>query len=234
MKKILIGLVFAFFGNVLQAQQDIAIAPYLPVQNGDSLFFQNMMQPETPPFIIAYSQSDLRKQLVINRVASTGSSRFEVQDDRGFQVVLFRFSDKRELLLDEPIVLLPPTVIANRTYRDTVRYTLLREGTKQEVGSLFCEAMVEGFVSAETPLRNFANCLVVSYRFVQRTTAGLDDVQEMKEWYAKEIGLVKAFEKTYKQDVQGKKSQLKSIAISLQKAYLGGQWLEGKQLKNEK
>lgn len=232
MKNNLILLLFCSFSNVLLAQQDIVIANYMPAKGGDSLFFQNAIQTKAPAITVFYLPTEIHKQAALQRQESIGITRTEIRDEKGLQLLLLRMPDGRELLLDKPLRMLPPKVDANRTYRDTVRYTLLREGAKIGNGILQSEITVEGSISAETPLRNFANCLVISCQFVQKPLSGTVEFYEAKEWYASGVGLVKSFIKTYKYDLSGKPANMQSYAILLQKALQDGKWLDGKEVKN--
>lgn len=232
MKNGLIILLFCGFSKVLLAQQGIVIANFMPAKAGDSLFFQNAIQTNAPLITLFYAPVELRKQAALQRSESIGIARTEIQNEKGLQILLLRMPDGRELLLDEPLQLLPNKVDANHTYRDTVRYTLLREGAKIGNGILQSEIVVESFISAETPLRNFANCLVISCQFVMKPLSGTVEFYEAKEWYAPGVGLVKSFIKTYKYDLSGKAANIQSYAILLQKAFVGGKWLDGKEIKN--
>lgn len=228
-----IFLIFLFIScnNSVSAQQGIIVSKYMIATIGDSLFFENGIQPSAPPITIFYTPSEMKGLAALRRTESIGIQRIEITTEKGYQLLLLKMPDNQELLFDEPLQILPSKVDANRTYRDTVRYALLHNGTKVGNGVLQCEVNVESLISAETLLRNFANCLVISCIFTQKPLSGTVSFYEAKEWYATGAGLVKAFIKTYQKDAAGKTINMKSNAILLQKAFIGGKWLDGREFR---
>lgn len=213
----------------LQAQESISIAEYMTAQAGDTLLFETTVGREiidSQYFI--YSKTNFRNQAVLKRAISDQSFYLEQLTPTGLELYLIHKPDGTALLFDKPLLFIPATIKERQAHRDSTTFTILQNGEKQGTGAILVETNIEGFMTAETPLRNFVNCLIVNTKIIQKGAHGNQEVQEWKVWYAKGIGLVNAIVRTYHLEKTGKASPPQITMYQLQKAYVGGKPLQGK------
>lgn len=226
-----LALVSCLIINILQAQARFAITDYYANKARDTLVFETSVGRAFSSQAFIYSEVNFRNQTVLKRTESTQGFRFEKLNSNGLSILGFQTPDGQELQLEKPLLFLPATVQERQVQRDTTHYTILKNGVMQGTGVLLIETEVEGFMSAETPLRNFVNCLIINTKIIQKVANGRQSISEWKEWYAKGIGLVNAIVRTYQLEATGKASPLHITMYQLEKAQLGGKPLDGKRGK---
>ena len=214
MKALRLGLLMWIFAGSLHAQSTINLAEYLTNQAGDTLVFENIAAQNLPYFSILFFQTEQIEGLL--RRESDAQIKQEKLDLESWKLLSLAVNSNK-FNLEKTIELFPINVHINKTYTSSTNYT-----SSATRGILKIEAFTPGFESAQTPLRNFTDCLKLEIRlvFIENNTPVRRI--ELIEWYAKGAGLVKMIKNTYQNKIRT------TVAASLTKATLGGKNLEGR------
>ncbi len=211
-------------------QQAIATMDYLPNTPGDSIWMEEM-PPQThafSDFLLVYKTAFFRNQALQKRSFGNNSFRYEQMEEEGLKVYLFHFDNGQEYLLEKGLTLFPATLSPNQVFQDEVAYTILEQNIKIGSGVLRYSIVAEGFTTAETPLRNFVDCLTLSVKMTFQHQSGLSLSFDVKEWYAKGVGLVKFISKRQLHEKKGKTIHDPVLAMYLKKGITRGRTIEGK------
>ncbi|MDX1942651.1 MAG: hypothetical protein SFU99_18950 [Saprospiraceae bacterium] len=213
-KKLGLGLIFMLLWRLTTAQSGILIADYLTNQASDSLIFENIARPELPLHHLYFQVDSASQELW--RVESDGQRRLESKNQEGLKLKAFGFANQ-EYVFTNPLLLYPTTFEKYKIYNSKTPYK-----TGETAGTLTLEVNAQGFETAQTPLRNFTDCLKIETKlvFTEKNKSVL--VIEIIEWYAKSIGLVKIIKNTYQGNSRA------TIAGLLKKAQLSGKALDGR------
>lgn len=214
MKALRLGLLMWVFAGSLHAQSTINLAEYLTNQAGDTLVFENIAAQNLPHFSILFFQTEQIEGLL--RRESDAQIKQEKLDKEGWKLLSLAVNSHK-FNLEEAIEIFPVHTEINKNYSFSTNYTA--SNTK---GILKIEAFIPGFESAQTPLRNFTDCLKLEIRLVFIENDTPVRRIELIEWYAKSVGLVKMIKNTYQNKTRT------TVAASLTKATLGGKTLEGR------
>lgn len=183
-------LLLVLFTGALSAQT-IQTSAYLPYQAGDTLIYQLLALPDGPPLVRTYTDHDFRGQTLLKAADTNGAFRLETFTARGWEWSLIRLADGTEILLDQPLPVLPGEVEQGQIIEIQKTCTLLKNAQKTGQGKVSVQMKVEGIDSAHMPFRNFEDCLTLTLHF--KLEKGSITVQEYTEkmWLAPGIGLVK-------------------------------------------
>ncbi len=214
MKALRLGLMILVFAGSLRAQSTIHLAEYLTNQAGDTLVFENIAAQNLPSFSILFFQTEQIEGLI--RRESDAQIRQEKLDKESWKLLSMALNS-RKINLEEAVELFPINVQVNKNYTFSTNYT-----SSSTRGTLKIEAFTPGFESAQTPLRNFTDCLKLEIRLIFIENKTPVRRIELIEWYAKDFGLVKLIKNTYENNTRT------TVATSLQQATLGGKPLEGR------
>lgn len=207
--------------------QTFKLADYLPLRIGDSLQLQNMLGDKLPPLVIAYPDTiRFRGMPVVRRVENGGKQTLERLDAKGWQWFTMGLDKNKELILESPITILPASVEQGENHVWETSYTLLENKQKRGGGKIRIDIKVEGNDSSRTPLQNFADCLVFTTTVTRTPTGSLAEGYTLKEWYARDIGLIKAAGEVFALTSSGKRQSKGRIALMLERAVIKGKILE--------
>ncbi len=226
----LLALIFLLLPLRALPQKAIALMDYLPNIAGDSIWMEEM-PPQThsfSDFLIVYKTAFFRNQAFQKRSVGKNSFRYEQMEEDGLKVYLFHFDNGQEYLLEKGLTLLPAALTPNQAFQEEVPYTILEQNAKIGSGIIRYSIVAEGLTTAETPLRNFVDCLTLSVKMTFQHQSGVSFSQDTKEWYAKGVGLVKFIEKRQFQEKKGKTLHDPVLAMYLKKGTARGRTIEGK------
>jgi hypothetical protein len=206
------------------AQTNYVLADYMPNRVGDSLVFDYFSGGIADSLLVAWPDTQLfKRQLAWKRKESTGAFRLETLDEQqGWQVFLIAPSTRRQFVFDSPAQLLPPAVQHGEVYTSEATFTTLDDGRKQGTGRFQFRVTVQGHDSSKTPLRNFGDCLVISTLATRTDSDGRKSGYELKEWYARNFGLVKMAGEAFNIDAKGNRTNIVKAAATIRKAKIGG------------
>lgn len=214
----------AFFSAPVFAQAGYTLHDYMPNSVGDSLVFDYFSGGAADSLLVAWPDTQLfKRQIVWKRTESTGAFRLEtIHEQTGWQVFLIAPSTRRQFVFDSPAQLLPPAVQHGEVYTSEAAFTALDDGRKQGTGRFQFQVTVQGHDSSKTPLRNFGDCLVISTLATRTNPDGRKSGYELKEWYARNFGLVKMAGEAFNLDAKGNRTQIVKAAATIQKAKVRG------------
>ncbi len=211
------------FNAALWSQSPIERNAYLANQAGDSLFLHNIIQKDTITFIFLADQKDSTRLQKIQpglgswtiRTLPGGEQYLEsLQLVGGWQ---YRFH--------QPLPMLPFEFNNWHSFSNQTEFTAFKSGVRRGKGVFTLGYNVQNKDSARTPLRNFGDCIVLLTN-AKCTGSGFPVLEyNFKEWYAKDIGLVKLAGSYTLRDV---KPQTIKIASNLVKAQIAGAPLAGR------
>lgn len=214
MKALRLGLMMLVFAGSLRAQSTINLAEYLTNQAGDTLVFENIVAQNLPSFSILFFLTEQMEGLI--RRESDALIRQEKLDKESWKLLSMAMNS-RKINLEKPTDIFPVNIEINKNYTFSTSYT-----TSTSRGILTIEAFSKGFETAQTPLRNFTDCLKLEIRLIFIENKNPVQRIELIEWYAKGTGLVKLIKNTYENNNRT------IVAASLKQATLGGKNLEGR------
>ena len=209
---------------LVQAQLTYNILDYIPNGVGDSLVYEQMSSLTPDSLLVAWpSLRALRKDSVLYRIESTGGRRYETLDDTlGWKIYMIGLPNAGDLVLQNGLGILPPVVKHGETYRSSAPFTVIRDGKKQGSGTLEYAITVEGNDSSQTPFRNFGDCLVLNTLSVRTDPDGIRRGYQLKEWYARGLGLVKMAGEAFTLDHRQQRVRVIKAAGILVKGKVGG------------
>lgn len=207
--------------------QTFQLADYLPLRIGDSLQLQNMLGEKLPPLVITYPDTIRFRGLpVVRRIENGGKQTLERLDAKGWQWFTIGLDKTREMILESPIMVLPASVEQGENHVWETTYALLENKQKRGGGKIRIEIKVEGNDSSRTPLQNFADCLVFTTTVIRSPTGSPAEGYTIKEWYARDIGLIKAAGEVFAMTSSGKRQSKGRIALMLERAVIKGKIME--------
>ncbi len=210
----------------LTGQPSYRIADYMPMRLGDTLQLQNMLDNKLPPLVATYSDTlRFRGQLAFKR-KENNQFRIEKLDAAGWKLFAMGLGNGKELVFDQPITLLPATVKQGELIKGEANYILLEAKQKKGSGRQTVEIKVEGNDSSQTPLQNFSDCFVITTTVIRYPAAGAAEGYSIKEWYARNIGLIKAAGDVFSLNAAGKRVPKGKIALMLERAVANGVVME--------
>lgn len=216
----------------LQGQQGaFSIADYLPYQVGDSLVYQNAMREDERSVLHLPGLQFFRGDSLLRVADSRGGYRLERIGADGRSMYALFDGKGSEMIFKAPIQWLPAAVQQGHEIDSSYAYTLFEKGRKLRDGQQHLRVTVKGHDSTRTPLRNFADCLLIHTDTYTQLKSGARQGTTTSEWYAKGVGLVKIATETYRTDLKGARTSLQKDAMILYRAKVGGEWMFGKTAK---
>ncbi|HRJ15830.1 MAG TPA: hypothetical protein PLI34_12625 [Saprospiraceae bacterium] len=218
-------IAFGLLTTAAQAQAKYRLADYMPNHAGDSLLFQNLNPAVKEPILIAWPDTATFKgQTVLERTESTGGRRLELLDPaEGWKLFLVGFQKGTDMIFEKPLLLLPAEVEHGAVYRSSSPFSVFSSGRKLGAGIQNYEIKVQGHDTSRTPLRNFGECLVIITTSTRTDTDGVRRGYEIKEWYARDFGLVKMAGEAFTLDAKGARTRVVKAAGMLEKAKVAGE-----------
>lgn len=209
----------------VHAQAKYRLSDYMPNHAGDSLLFQNLHPAAKEPILIAWPDTATFKgQIVLERTESTGGRRLEWLDpSEGWKLFLIGLQKNTDMIFEKPLLLLPAEVEHGAVYRSSSPFSVYVAGRKAGAGMQQYEIKVEGHDTSRTPLRNFGECLVLITTANRTDADGVRRGYEIKEWYARDFGLVKMAGEAYTLDAKGARTRVVKAAGMLEKAKINGE-----------
>lgn len=211
------------FPLILPAQIVYNICDYLPNGIGDTLVFQHISANANDSLYVTWPSVHLfRGDSVLLRVESTGGRRFETIDNQaGWRIYMTGFPNRIEHIFNEALTILPAKVRHGETYQSAVEFSLSYDGRKQGTGKQEYAITVEGNDSSSTPFRNFGDCLVLNTLSIQTAPDGTKRGYQLKEWYARDVGLVKMAGEAFHLDGKNNRTRVTKAAGILIKGRVG-------------
>lgn len=210
----------------LQAQPAYRIADYMPIRLGDSLQLQNILGENLPPLVATYSDTlRFKGQLAFKR-KENAQFRIEQMDGTGLKLYAMGLGNGKEIVFDQPLTLLPASVKQGEVIKLESNYIFLENKQKKGAGRQTFEIKVEGNDSSRTPLQNFADCFVITTTAIRYPTGGTPEGYTVKEWFARDVGLVKSAGEVFSINAAGKRLPKGRIALMLERAVVNGVVME--------
>ena len=202
------------------AQDSIIIANFLPNQLGDQLFYEQANLNYT--FTLHYQDARTISPVALIACNKGQSTQYLETTDKkeGWQIAQIIYNKSRKIC-ERPLNILPAKVETNQHYKDEVTFYNFENGIRKKQGKISTETLVLPLQAVETPLRDFQNCLVLQRSITQRIGKKIL-TEEWQEWYAKDIGLVKANGHIYSVSPKKGKTLEKEVQLSLDKAIING------------
>lgn len=138
----------------------------------------------------------LLAQVSLGPYLGTGDS---VDPERGLLVRSAATRDGARIDYERPVVVLPPALEEGETHTTLRRYVILADGERRDVGSHHFEAEVLGIDAID----GYADCLRIRRHTLRMDYGGTQVGEELTEWYARDVGLVKAVGRRYWKDASG-------------------------------
>lgn len=92
------------------------------------------------------------------------------------------------VVYERPVVLLPPIMTEGETHTSQRRFVLRVDGEKRDVGSHYFEAELLGVEA----LDGYRDCVKIRRHTMRMDFSGALVGEDVTEWYARGVGLVKA------------------------------------------
>jgi hypothetical protein len=210
----------------MYGQPAYRIADYMPMRLGDTLQLQNMLDEKLPPLVATYSDTlHFKGQFAFKR-KENAQFRIEQLDAGGWKLFAVGLGGGKEIIFDQPPTLLPATVKQGVVIKLESNYILLETKQKKGSGRQTFEIKVEGNDSSRTPLQNFADCFVITTTVIRYPAGGTTEGYTVKEWYARDIGLIKSAGEVFTVNAAGKRLPKGRVALMLERAVVNGVVME--------
>lgn len=115
--------------------------------------------------------------------------------------------DGATLHYERPVVLLPVTMTIGELHTSQRRFVLRVDGDKRDVGAHYFEAELLGVEAWE----DYEDCLKIRRHMLRMDYSGTEYGEDVIEWYARGIGLVKAEGERFWRDAEGNKTRTERI-----------------------
>ena len=115
--------------------------------------------------------------------------------------------DGGTLHYERPVVLLPVTMTIGELHTSQRRFVLRVDGEKRDVGAHYFEAELLGVEAWE----DYEDCLKIRRHMLRMDYSGTEYGEDVIEWYARGIGLVKAEGERFWRDAAGHKTRTERI-----------------------
>lgn len=221
-KHLTLHLVFFLFflPFYVPAQESIIIANFLPNQLGDQLFYEQANLNYT--FSLHYQDAHTISPIDLIACQKGKAIQYLETTDKkeGWQIAQIIYNQSRKIF-ERPLQILPAQVETNQSYKDEVSFYNFENGIRKKQGKVNTETLVLPLQTVATPLRDFSNCLMLQRTITQRIGKNIL-TEEWQEWYAKDIGLVKAIGHIYSVSPKKGKKLEKEVHLSLDKAIIKG------------
>ncbi|MFN7118750.1 MAG: hypothetical protein ACK4TA_18270 [Saprospiraceae bacterium] len=217
--------------QLASAQQQIALSDYVLAKANDTLLYERSVGQEILVDTLIHTSLNIDNQLFTKRAMPLRGSRQEKLSEQGLAIYQINAAGGRSFTFEKPLHWLPKIITLRKIYKDSTQYKDLKDNALQGSGKIIIETNIEGFMSAETPLRNFVDCLSVSTKITLQNANGKRQITEWKDMYAKGIGLVQSIVRTQFIEAKGQASPLQITMLQLAQATIGGKQLEGRRRK---
>jgi hypothetical protein len=207
-------------------QRAYHLTDYLRSQVGDTLQLR-YAQPQRladQPMVLTFDTlpGGLQQRLLGGQPSQT----YRLDSLHGWVLLSLGSAQGRQVVLDEPLRLLPPAVTVGEDYAVQGTYALYERGRPAGKGTIACWVQVHGASASRTYLRNFDDCLVLLTTIEWRLPDGAAEGFELKEWHARGLGLVKASGKEFRKSKTGAILATEHLAAMLERAFVHGAWLD--------
>ncbi len=230
MRCFLLGIFYLTAVCATFAQRLITLSEYLPLRAGDTLTYINQIGEQVQPVVVSYSAAQFKQKEVVRIAETDGGWRYQCIDNQGFETFIWSLPNGKQWIAERPVRLLPAIAILQQVYTDTVLVYSLHNQVRGGHLKYSCAVSLEGFATAETPLRNFVDCLLLKQ--VIQTNDARHTRTEVQEWLAKGIGPVKIIEIISETDAKGHAQVVSRRILSLTAAFVDGQPLAGKKKRD--
>jgi hypothetical protein len=207
-------------------QQQFQLSDYLASQPGDTLQLRYGLPGRLAgqPMLLAFDTAGSGQiQRLLNGLPS---QVFALDSLRGWALYAIGQEKGSMLKLDEPLKMAPALVGKGQSYTAQGTFVLYENGRRAGAGQIAARVQVQGHDSSATHLHNFGDCLVLTTTVEWQLPSGMLAGYEFKEWYARDTGLVKVAGQEFRKDKAGRVSSAERLAAMLEKAFVGGAWLE--------
>lgn len=172
--------------GLAQADAQINIADYLVGQANDTLEFANLNGEALSPHFIFYQSADAD----LLQIEQDGYQMKQLINENGWQLSGIQWLEDL-FLFEQPVTLLPARAKLRHTYTGNIPFHSNTVGN----GNCTFQITMLGFESAETPLRNFVDCLKIQFVLnLQMDNQAICTI-ESSSWHARKYGLVKFIRK---------------------------------------
>lgn len=218
-------LLAGLFSFASTAQSRFLLADYLPNRAGDTLQLRYALpaakSDEPMLFTFEAAPEGMLKQLL------NGNSfqLWSIDSLHGWAIHQMGEAEGFAHVLEKPLLLAPAVVEQGGEYSGQSAYTTFEKGRRTGSGLLTAVVRVHGHDSSSSHLRNFGDCLVITTTFEHRRPGGVVIGQELKQWLARGVGVVKIAGTRYRKNESGQLRSSEKLAALLEKAFVGGERL---------
>lgn len=170
----------------------LSLVDYLPQVVGDSLWYQSATDSERVFIAFPDAQLVVGDSLpVLRRVHSRAEDRVQqFRRDKGRY--LYQYEEgNRAIVFTEPVRMLPAWMVVGDTHTVAMDYAVVEGEVVRGNGRATFMTILEGIKPVETPLRTFAESVVLRTEMVRTDDSGAEAGYRIREWYAERVGLVK-------------------------------------------
>lgn len=207
----------------LPGQTAIERDQYLVNRPPDSLFLYNIIAKDT--IVISYREDPQDSTRYRQIFGELGSWTMKERKDQPAALESIQLASGWEYRFETPLELLPAALQTWQTFSLEAAFIAYYRGARRGKGLFQMEIKMQNKDSARTPLRNFGDCIVLTTKANTQGSGFPSLSYELKEWYARELGLVK-LAGSYTTGVNN--GQSLKIASNLVWAKLRGKELEGR------
>ena len=225
-----IFLLFAFSSNAFAQRGSYNLKDYVPSNVGDEWRYKNLIQDGLSPIVIKVSSKQTwRGREVFQRDENNGDYRLQFIDAKGLSIGQLFFVGDRVIEYERAARLMPLTLQIGQTYRSEVFYNYKENGVIKDTGVQTYAVTVESVEDVQTPLKLFTGCLLIRTRALRvDRSSGQQKGYDLKEWYAPNVGVVKAVGELHWKNAKGEMTHNFKVNAELEAATINGQ-----QVRNE-
>ena len=215
MKKIFfILLLLNIIASQTIAQTIFKLKKYIPNKIGIEWQFKNNVNDGLSPIVIRNAQKIDGKT---RREENNGDYRLQNITKNGLEIYKLYFVGNRFIEYENPIVLMPNKLKIGAVHQSETRYKTFINNELKEQGTQIYEVRIERLEDAQTPLRNYKNCLVIRTHALRIDESGSQKGYELEEWYAKGVGAVKVVGTLFWKNKQGETLRTFKVDAALEK-----------------
>ena len=210
---------------MLQAQARYCLADYLSNSPNDTLQLRYALPAYRigQPMLLSFEA--LENGLIKRVLNSETYQSYAIDSLQGWAIHQLGEVQGVTYLLEEPLVLAPNIVAQGEEFFGQTSYTALENGRRTGKGMVSSKVKIQGHDSTSSYLYNFGDCLVLRTTLEYHTPDGVAIGQELKQWFARGVGLVKVAGTQYKKNKNGQFVFSEKLAALLEEAFIGGKKL---------
>ena len=131
----------------------------------------------------------------------------DFDSERGLLIHTSSSTDGELVEYERPVVLLPAHMNVGEIHTSQRRFALRVDGERRDVGAHYFEAELLGL----EPLEGYEDCLKIRRHALRMDYSGTQQGENVTEWYARGVGLVKAEGERFWKNADGKTTRTERV-----------------------